>query len=374
MIVAPGDLRSTALRQWLRTARAMVGLALFVAITGSYAQSLGQPQARCRPQGIGLDSECLANGVMLHYVDWGGQGDDLVLLAGLDDSARIYDELGPMLAQHHHVIAVTRRGFGHSAMPPDGYDAATLALDLRELMKALGIKTANLVGHSISGLELTRVAASNPESVRRLVYLDAATDKSPIAGVVEKDPLGDRAPPRSALTGFAALIDWTQGLLKSHSPAIASNLRQCYEDRQGLLVFRTPSAIDAAVAASMFADRPNYSAIRAPALAIYADYSNADQIPPGTTASTRAAADVFAREVFKPWQQLEEARFRYEIACGSVLELKHTGHYLFLERPRETAGWIDSFLSSNSPCAWTPHAASTTRPQALGLGMAKRPD
>jgi pimeloyl-ACP methyl ester carboxylesterase len=371
MVVLPGDLPSAAPRRWVRT---MVGLALFLAISESYAQPLEQPQARCRPQGVGLDSECLANGVMLHYVDWGGHGDDLVLLAGLDDSARIYDELGPMLAQHHHVIAVTRRGFGHSAIPPEGYDPATLALDLRELMKALGIKTADLVGHSISGLELTRVAVSNPESVRRLVYLDAATDKSPIAGVLEKDPLGNRAPPRSALAGFAPLIDWTRGLLKSHSPAIASNLRQCYDDRQGLLVSRTPPAIDAAVAASMFADHPDYRAIRAPALAIYSDYGHADQVPPGTTASRHAAADVFAREVFRPWQQLEEARFRYEIACGSVLELKHTGHYLFLERPHETAGWIDSFLSSNSPCAWTPHAASTTRPRGLGLAAAVQPD
>ena len=371
MVVLPGDLPSAAPRRWVRT---MVGLALFLAISGSYAQPLERPQARCRPQGVGLDSECLANGVMLHYVDWGGHGDDLVLLAGLDDSARIYDELGPMLAQHHHVIAVTRRGFGHSAIPPEGYDPATLALDLRELMKALGIKTADLVGHSISGLELTRVAVSNPESVRRLVYLDAATDKSPIAGVLEKDPLGNRAPPRSALAGLAPLIDWTRGLLKSHSPAIASNLRQCYDDRQGLLVSRTPPAIDAAVAASMFADHPDYRAIRAPALAIYSDYSHADQVPPGTTASRHAAADIFAREVFRPWQQLEEARFRYEIACGSVLELKHTGHYLFLERPHETAGWIDSFLSSNSPCAWTPHAASTTRPRGLGLDAAEQPD
>jgi pimeloyl-ACP methyl ester carboxylesterase len=364
MIAPPrGDLRSAIiyLRRWLQRTRLMAGL-VFVAITGNYAQSLEQPQARCRPQGVGLDSECLANGVMLHYVDWGGHGDDLVLLAGLDDSARIYDELGPMLAQHHHVIAVTRRGFGHSAMPPSGYDAATLALDLRELMRALGVTKADLVGHSISGLELTRVAASDPESVRRMVYLDAATDKSPIAGVVEKDPLGDRAPPRSVLTGFAPLIEWTQELLKSRSPAIASNLRQCYDDREGLLVFRTPPAIDIAVAASMFADHPNYSAIRSPALAIYSDYSSADQAPPGTTAAVHAAADAFARGVFRPWQRLEEARFRYEIACGSVLELKHTGHYLFLERPRETAAWIDSFLSTKSPCTWTPDSASTTQP------------
>jgi pimeloyl-ACP methyl ester carboxylesterase len=309
--------------------------------------------AQCASTGIGLDSQCLANGVMLHYVDWGGSGDYVVLLAGLDDSARIYDELAPLLAQHHHVIAVTRRGFGYSAIPPDGYDAATLAADLREFIKALRLKSVNLVGHSISGLELTRVATSDPQLVRRVVYLDAATDKSPLAGISEKDPLGSRDPPQRALKNFASLTAWAHQLLRSQSPAIESNLRQCYDDTPSGLIFRTPPAIDAAVAASMFADRPNYSGVQAPALAIYSDYERADQVPPGTSEQLRKAADAFARAVYTPWQELEAARFRQQIACGSILMLNHTGHYLFLERPLETARWINSFLSSASPCTWT---------------------
>ena len=328
----------------------IVGVAILFGGVAAFAQ--------CTSRGLGQDSECLANGVTLHYVDWGGRGDDVVLLAGLDDSARIYDELAPLLAQHHHVVAVTRRGFGHSATPPDGYDAATLAADLREFLKALGLKSVNLVGHSISGLELTRVAIANPELVRRLVYLDAATDKSPLAGITEKDPLGNRDPPQRALKSFASLTEWTRQLLRSQSPAIESNLRQCYDDTQSGLVFRTTPAVDAMVAASMFADRPNYSEVRAPALAIYSDYSHADQVPPGTSSLGRKAANEFAHAVYYPWVELEAARFRQQITCGSILMPKGSGHYLFLERPIQTARWINSFLSSANPCTWTPTIAT----------------
>lgn len=314
--------------------------------------------APCVSRGIGVDSECLVNGVALHYVDWGGRGGDMVLLAGLDDSARVYDQLAPLLAKHYRVLAVTRRGFGRSAMPTGGYDPVTLALDLRDFLKAVGVRRADLVGHSMSGLELTRVAASNPELVRRLVYLDAATDKSGLADAWGRGPLGNLDPPTAALASYARLTDWTQHLLKSRSPAIEANLRQCFASGSSGLVFRTPKKVDDAVLTALLADHPDYSAVRAPALAIYADFSRADQVPKGTSAQVRAAADYFSRTVIVPWQTVEKARFRQNIACGSVLELKHTGHYLFLERPRDTADWINSFLASENPCAWTPGAQS----------------
>src|ERR1700722_11933408 len=104
----------------------------------------------CVSRGVGVDSQCLANGVSLHFVDWGGQGSDVLLLAGLDDSARIYDELAPLLATRYHVIALTRRGFGHSAIPPDPYDAASLAADVKEFIRAAGMRRVDLIGHSIS--------------------------------------------------------------------------------------------------------------------------------------------------------------------------------------------------------------------------------
>jgi pimeloyl-ACP methyl ester carboxylesterase len=241
-------------------------------------------------------------------------------------------------------------------MPPRGYDGATLAADLREFLKAVGVRRADLVGHSMSGLELTRVATTDPDLVRRLVYLDAATDKSALKGLFEKDPAGDRNPPPSALATFRTLTDWTQQVLKSRSPAIEANLRQTYDEGANGLEFRTPKDVDAAVAAGMFADHPDYNGIRAPALAIYDDATRADQVPPDASAALRAEADAFSRAVYVPWKALEKARFRLQIACGRTLELEHTGHYLFLERPRETAAWIDSFLASENPCTWTHRA------------------
>ena len=294
------------------------------------------------------------NGVRLHYVDWGGRGNDLVLLAGLDDSARVYDELAPLLAKQHHVLAVTRRGFGHSSSPPSGYAPAILARDLRDFLKAVGARHADLVGHSMSGLELTRVAGSDPDLVGRLVYLDAATDKSTLAKMWDKDPLGDRDPPASVLDTYPHLILWTQQLLKSRSIGIEGNLRQSFDRGPHGLVFRTPKEVDAAVLAAIVTDHPDYSAVRTAALAIYSDYRQADQVPPGTSAQVREQGDIFALSVLMPWQREEKARFKQKMACASVLELEHTGHYLFLERPQETVAWINSFLASANPCAWVP--------------------
>ena len=63
---------------------------------------------------------------------------------------------------------------------------ATLAADVKEFLGAVGMRHVDLVGHSISGLELTRIASSDPQLIRRLVYLDAATDKfGHMAGLVE---------------------------------------------------------------------------------------------------------------------------------------------------------------------------------------------
>jgi pimeloyl-ACP methyl ester carboxylesterase len=97
----------------------------------------------------------------------------------------------------------------------------------------------------------------------------------------------------------------------------------------------------------MVADHPDYSSIQSPALAIYSDYSRADQVPFGTSAAVRATADAFTRATLYPWQALQKALFRLQIPCGRTLELKQTGHYIFLERPTETVQWIESFFASS---------------------------
>ena len=76
--------------------------------------------ASCVPAAIETDSYCQLKSVRLHYIDYGGKGPVVILLAGLGSTAHIFDEFGPLLRQDHRVIADTRRGYGQSGDPADG--------------------------------------------------------------------------------------------------------------------------------------------------------------------------------------------------------------------------------------------------------------
>ncbi len=52
------------------------------------------------------------NGIKLHYLDWGGEGDVLLFLAGMGCNAHHLTILLPRFADKFHVIALTRRGHG----------------------------------------------------------------------------------------------------------------------------------------------------------------------------------------------------------------------------------------------------------------------
>jgi pimeloyl-ACP methyl ester carboxylesterase len=99
-------------------------------------------------------------------------------LAGLGDSAHVFDDFAPAFRDRFHVYGVTHRGFGASSRPEVGYDVATLGADLRGVLRELGVKSASFVGHSVAGEELTWIAAHDPALFERLVYLDAAYDRA----------------------------------------------------------------------------------------------------------------------------------------------------------------------------------------------------
>src|SRR5688572_947713 len=60
--------------------------------------------------------------VQLEVLDFGGSGRSLVLLAGLGNTAHVFDEFAPKLKALGHVYAITRRGYGASSRPESGYD------------------------------------------------------------------------------------------------------------------------------------------------------------------------------------------------------------------------------------------------------------
>ena len=114
-----------------------------------------------------------SDGVSLHFIDWGGSGRPLVLLAGLGGTAQLFRGLAPRLAERFRVAALTRRGHGRSDRPEAGYDLDTMVDDIRRFLDTMGFPRAILVGHSWAGIEMPRFATRYPERVEAVIYLDA---------------------------------------------------------------------------------------------------------------------------------------------------------------------------------------------------------
>lgn len=70
------------------------------------------------------------------------------------------------------VVAVDLRGAGFSDCPLDGYDKATMARDVHEVMIALGHDHYAVCGHDIGGMVAVALAATHRDRVTHLAVLD----------------------------------------------------------------------------------------------------------------------------------------------------------------------------------------------------------
>lgn len=139
------------------------------------------------------------NGVRLHYADWGGAGPWLVFLTpgggSLDEQ---FGSVAPQFVDRFRVVGLTRRGQPPSAVPAGPYDTDTLVRDLLGFLDLLGAQRAHLAGHSIAGAEMTRLAATHPTRVAKLVYLDAAVDYKASAAIAREAGLAQHSDPAIA--------------------------------------------------------------------------------------------------------------------------------------------------------------------------------
>ena len=96
------------------------------------------------------------DGTEIYYKDW-GKGRPVVFSHGWPLSADAWDAQMLFLAQKgYRVIAHDRRGHGRSDQPWNGNEMNTYADDLAELLNALDVKGATLIGHSTGGGEVAR--------------------------------------------------------------------------------------------------------------------------------------------------------------------------------------------------------------------------
>jgi len=123
--------------------------------------------------GVARDAR-LANGLRLRYVERGpANAPAVIMLHGYSDSSFSFSRVMPLLPDNLRVIAVDARGHGESDRPASGYSMDDFARDTIELMDALGIERATIVGHSMGSFIARRVAVLAPERVSGLVLAGA---------------------------------------------------------------------------------------------------------------------------------------------------------------------------------------------------------
>jgi pimeloyl-ACP methyl ester carboxylesterase len=110
-------------------------------------------------------------GLRLRVHEWGDpEAPPVVLCHGMWDHGRGFDLLAPLLAARFRVVAVDARGHGDSDWA-DAYSWPTDLLDLVNVLRWIG-RPAHLVGHSRGGGLATDAACLVPSLVRRLANLD----------------------------------------------------------------------------------------------------------------------------------------------------------------------------------------------------------
>ncbi|WP_269714274.1 alpha/beta fold hydrolase [Caulobacter sp. NIBR2454] len=80
-----------------------------------------------------------------------------------------YEDVQPLLCERFRVVRYDRRGYG--ASPPTEAKTYNPAKDLEQLLKALNIERATLVGSSAGGGVAVDFALAHPEAVDRLVLV-----------------------------------------------------------------------------------------------------------------------------------------------------------------------------------------------------------
>jgi pimeloyl-ACP methyl ester carboxylesterase len=110
----------------------------------------------------------------VHVAEAGdADGPCVLLLHGWPQHWYLWRRVIGALRDRARVIAPDLRGFGWSGAPGHGYDPGTFARDQLELLDALGVPSARVIGHDWGGYTTFLLALEAPERVERALVLNA---------------------------------------------------------------------------------------------------------------------------------------------------------------------------------------------------------
>jgi pimeloyl-ACP methyl ester carboxylesterase len=217
-------------------------------------------------------------------------------------------------------------------------------------MDALGIAKADLVGWSMGGNEITAMAAEHPERVGRLVYLDSYDTADPQFEVAFKAiPSSLLDVPPSAMASWQAYLSYERAV---EFPGV-DNMRRIDAYLRGnievlpdghLRSKMSPEVAQALIASLWTNPLRDYTQVRSPALAIYAQsvFDRHMQNPEG-----REGDLAWERKYWTPFQTQSIDRVRRELANVQIVRVPGAHVSFFLTSRREVVRVMRRFLANS---------------------------
>jgi 3-oxoadipate enol-lactonase len=108
------------------------------------------------------------------YYEVHGEGEPLLLIAGLGSGASLFARSIPLFSRGRKVIAFDNRGVGRTDKPDVPYTIEMMADDTAGLLRALEIERADLLGASMGGRIAMDLAIRYPDAVRGLILVSTS--------------------------------------------------------------------------------------------------------------------------------------------------------------------------------------------------------
>ncbi len=275
-----------------------------------------------------------ANGIRLHYLDWGGDGPPLLFLHPTGFHAHIWEPYAERFARRYRCLALDTRGHGDSDKP-GSYGWTDFADDLQAFLERLGLSGVTGVGHSAGGTAIAVVASRAPAAFARIALLDpilffgpprqpAAVDSPMLAGARRRRM--DWPSREAALANYAAkppFNTWDRRFLELYvrfgvrDNADGTVTLKCSGDDEAEMYRWGPRPLRA---------EEFLPAIRCPVLLVGG-----------------ARSDAFSPETA---QQALQA-----IPHAELVTVDGVGHFAPFERPDEAIAAVERFLESSGPAS-----------------------
>ena len=280
-----------------------------------------------------------------------GSCEVLLLLHGMAGSSESWGPVLTTLAKRYRVVAPDLLGHGLSDKPRTDYSLGAFAAGLRDLLDALEISDATVVGHSLGGGVAMQFIYQHPEYCRRLILVSSG-GLGPDVGLLLRML---SAPGAEFVLPFVA-------------PRPVVRLGNAVRSGLGAVGFTSPRAAEMWKTYSSFTDRPTRQAFLR-TLRSVVDYRGQS-----VSALNRlhVRCEVPTLLIWGDKDQIIPIEHGYEAQAaraGSRLEiLAGVGHFPQVEAPAEVAETIATFIAQSADpghCASrrsmsTDHAARTT--------------